>query len=204
LTEVVGVKFKNTMKMYYFDPAGLEINTDQPVIVETSRGVEYAMCTMKNTMVEDDKIVTPLKKVIRIATAEDTKNVEENAKKEGRALEICKQKVLEHKLDMKFVGVEYSFDGSKIVFYFTADGRVDFRELVKDLASIFHTRIELRQIGVRDEAKLLGGLGICGRALCCSEFLDTFHPVSIKMARSRTFHLIPRRFPVRAEDLCVA
>ena len=161
------------------------------MIVETARGVECGEVALPNRIVDDSEIVSPLKKVIRIATAEDLQKITENKKKEQEALEICQQKINEHKLDMKLVDVEYTFDNNKILFYFTADGRVDFRELVKDLASIFRTRIELRQIGVRDESKMLGGLGICGRPFCCSTFLGEFQPVSIKMAKEQGLSLNP-------------
>ena len=161
MAEIIGVRFKNVGKIYYFDPDGKQINNGQQVIVETARGVECGEVALPNRIVDDSEIVSPLKKVIRIATAEDLQKITENKKKEQEALEICQQKINEHKLDMKLVDVEYTFDNNKILFYFTADGRVDFRELVKDLASIFRTRIELRQIGVRDESKMLGGLGIC-------------------------------------------
>ena len=193
MAEIIGVRFKNVGKIYYFDPDGKQINNGQRVIVETARGVECGEVALSNRMVEDSEIVSPLKKVIRIATREDLQKITENKKKEQEALEICQQKINEHKLDMKLVDVEYTFDNNKILFYFTADGRVDFRELVKDLAAIFRTRIELRQIGVRDESKMLGGLGICGRPFCCSTFLGEFQPVSIKMAKEQSLSLNPTK-----------
>ena len=193
MAEIIGVRFKNVGKIYYFDPDGKQINNGQQVIVETARGVECGEVALPNRIVDDSEIVSPLKKVIRIATAEDLQKITENKKKEQEALEICQQKINEHKLDMKLVDVEYTFDNNKILFYFTADGRVDFRELVKDLASIFRTRIELRQIGVRDESKMLGGLGICARPFCCSTFLGEFQPVSIKMAKEQSLSLNPTK-----------
>jgi len=193
LTNVIGVRFKSGGKIYYFDPAGLDMKQDDCVIVETSRGVEYASVAAGNHQVPDESVVAPLKQVIRIATDDDKRHIEENAKKEKEAADVCNRKIAEHKLDMKLIDVEYTFDNSKILFYFTADGRVDFRELVKDLAGIFRTRIELRQIGVRDEAKMLGGLGVCGRELCCSSFLGDFQPVSIKMAKEQGLSLNPTK-----------
>lgn len=191
MTEVIGVRFKDTGKMYYFDPSSLKFEKGQMVVVETARGLECGTVCISNTDVPEDKIVKPLRKIIRVATDEDVKRAEENGRKEKEAFDICAKKIAEHKLDMKLVDVEYSFDSSKILFYFTADGRVDFRNLVKDLASIFKTRIELRQIGVRDEAKLLGGLGICGQPFCCMRFLNEFQPVSIKMAKEQGLSLNP-------------
>lgn len=191
MTEVIGVRFKEVGKVYYFDPDGTPLNKGDMVIIETSRGVECGEVATANREVEDSAIVHPLKKLIRIATAEDLRRVEENKKKEKRAFTICEEKIAAHKLDMKLVDVEYTFDNNKVLFYFTADGRVDFRALVKDLASVFRTRIELRQIGVRDEAKMLGGLGICGRPFCCSSFLGEFQPVSIKMAKEQGLSLSP-------------
>ncbi|MBE7052769.1 MAG: stage 0 sporulation protein [Ruminococcaceae bacterium] len=193
MVDVVGVRFKSVGKIYYFDPAGLDIKKGDNVIVETARGIEFGNVVLGKKEVKDEEIVSPLKKVIRIATAEDEKAMEKNKEKEKEALRLCSEKVLEHKLDMKLVDVEYTFDHNKILFYFTADGRIDFRELVKDLASLFKTRIELRQIGVRDEAKMLGGLGICGRALCCSSYLGEFDPVSIKMAKEQSLSLNPTK-----------
>jgi len=191
LTEVIGVRFKKAGKVYFFDPDGIAVDLGQSVVVDTARGLEFGECAMKNSQVPDEQVVSPLRKLVRAATPEDLKNIADKAEKERRALEICQQKVLSHKLEMKIVDVEYVFDNSKIIFYFTADGRVDFRELVKDLASVFRTRIELHQIGVRDEAKMLGGLGICGKPFCCATFLDEFHPVSIKMAKEQNLSLNP-------------
>ena len=190
---VIGVRFKEVGKIYYFDPDGKEFALDQLVIVETTRGVECGTVAIPNREVEDESIIKPLKKVVRVATKEDRKRIEDNHNKEKRAYRICQEKIAANKLEMKLVGVEYAFDNSKILFYFTADGRVDFRELVKDLASVFRTRIELRQIGVRDEAKMLGGLGICGRPFCCSSFLGEFQPVSIKMAKEQGLSLNPTK-----------
>ncbi len=188
---VIGVRFKNVGKMYYFDPGDTHPQIGERVIVETARGVECGEVTMENREVSDENIVQPLKKLIRIATKDDLSRVEENRKREKSAFDICCKKIAAHKLEMKLVDVEYTFDNSKILFYFTADGRVDFRELVKDLASVFRTRIELRQIGVRDESKMLGGIGICGRPFCCSTFLGGFQPVSIKMAKEQGLSLNP-------------
>ena len=193
MVEIVGVRFKNVGKIYYFDPDGQAIAKGEHVIVETARGVEYGETVLANMEVEDNKITPPLKKVIRKASAEDENRCEENRKKEKQAFDVCVEKIRKHKLEMKLIDVEYTFDGNKILFYFTADGRIDFRELVKDLASVFRTRIELRQIGVRDEAKMLGGLGICGRGLCCATFLGEFEPVSIKMAKEQSLSLIPTK-----------
>jgi len=193
LTEVIGVRFKKVGKVYYFDPNGLVIERGQNVIVETARGVEYGETVLANQKVDDSRIVPPLKKVIRVATPEDDKTARLNAQKEGEAFQICLKKIADHKLDMHLVAVEYTFDLNKILFYFTADGRVDFRELVKDLASVFRTRIELRQIGVRDEAKMIGGLGVCGKPLCCATFLDDFQPVSINMAKEQNLSLNPSK-----------
>lgn len=191
MAEVVGVRFKNVGKVYYFDPEASKLKKGDMVIVETARGVECGEIAMENREVGDEKIVQPLKKLIRTATKDDLRKVSENAEKEKNAFAVCTKKIAAHKLDMKLVDVEYTFDNSKILFYFTADGRVDFRELVKDLASVFRTRIELRQIGVRDEAKMLGGLGICGKPFCCSTFLGGFQPVSIKMAKEQGLSLNP-------------
>ena len=191
MAEVIGVRFKEVGKVYYFDPNGIQMKKGDMAIVETARGVECGEVAMENREIEDKAIVHPLKKMIRKATQGDLKKVEENRKKERHAFEICEKKILDHKLEMKLVEVEYTFDNSKILFYFTADGRVDFRELVKDLASVFRTRIELRQIGVRDEAKMMGGLGICGRPFCCTSFLGEFQPVSIKMAKEQGLSLNP-------------
>ena len=193
MAEVIGVRFKEVGKVYYFDPDNKKLNIGDTVIVETARGIECGRIAMENKVVEDNDIVHPLKKLIRKATKEDFKRLEENRRKEKEALKICEKKIADHGLEMKLVDVEYTFDNSKILFYFTADGRVDFRALVKDLASVFRTRIELRQIGVRDEAKMLGGLGVCGRPFCCSSFLGEFHPVSIKMAKEQGLSLSPTK-----------
>ena len=191
MVNVVGVRFKDTGKMYYFDPKGLDIKKGDLVVVETARGIECGTASTGVIGVTDDEVTNPLKPVIRIATDNDKETVKQNREKEKKAYSLCLQKIAEHKLDMDLTEVEYTFDGSKIIFYFTAENRVDFRELVKDLASQFHTRIELRQIGVRDEAKMLGGLGICGRPFCCSTFLNDFHSVSIKMAKEQGLSLSP-------------
>ena len=191
MTKVVGVRFSDTGKMYYFDPKGFDIKNGQEIIVETANGLEFGKASTGVKLVEDDEVVSPLKPVIRIATDEDRKKVEENKRKEKEAFEICNQKIQKHNLEMNLTNAEYSFDCSKVIFYFTADGRIDFRELVKDLASTLHTRIELRQIGVRDESKMLGGLGICGRPFCCSTFLDGFHSVTIQMAKDQGLSLAP-------------
>lgn len=188
---VVGVRFKEVGKVYYFDPNGIECKKGDTVVVETSRGVECGEIALENKTVEEDQIVSPLKPVIRLTTEEDLKIARENKEKEKEAFKICEQKIAKHNIDMKLIDVEYTFDGGKILFYFTADGRVDFRELVKDLASVFRTRIELRQIGVRDESKMIGGLGICGRPFCCNTFLGEFQPVSIKMAKEQGLSLNP-------------
>ena len=193
MAEVIGVRFKEVGKVYYFDPDTHTLKLGDTVIVETSRGVECGKVAIANKEVQDEDIVHPLKKLIRVATKEDLRRLEENARKEKEAMKICEKKIAEHNLDMKLVDVEYTFDNSKILFYFTADGRVDFRALVKDLASVFRTRIELRQIGVRDESKMLGGLGVCGRPFCCSSFLGEFHPVSIKMAKEQGLSLSPTK-----------
>ncbi len=189
MVEVIGVRFKETGKIYYFDPTKHKIKKGDKVIVETARGVECGEVAMENKMISDDNIVSPLKKLIRVATKEDLEVVEKNREKEEKAAAIFEEKVAFRKLDMKLVSVEYTFDGSKILFYYTAPSRVDFRELVKDLAGVFRARIELRQIGVRDESKMLGGLGICGRPFCCKEFLSDFQPVSIKMAKEQGLSL---------------
>ena len=191
MAEVIGVRFKTVGKIYYFDPNGERFSLSQRVIVETARGVECGEVAMPNREVDDATIVKPLKPVMRAATEEDLKKVAENSRNEKEAFRICLKKLADHKLGMKLIDVEYPFDNSKILFYFTADGRVDFRELVKDLASVFRTRIELRQIGVRDESKMLGGMGICGRPFCCSSFLGEFQPVSIKMAKEQGLSLNP-------------
>ena len=191
MAEVIGVRFKEVGKVYYFDPTGVQFKNGDSVIVETARGVECGMIAIPNKQVSDDNIVHPLKKIIRMANDDDFKRIESNRKKEKKAFAVCSKKIVEHGLDMKLVDVEYTFDNNKILFYFTADGRVDFRSLVKELASIFRTRIELRQIGVRDEAKMLGGLGVCGRPLCCNSYLGEFQPVSIKMAKEQGLSLSP-------------
>ena len=188
---VIGVRFKDVGKVYYFDPGEETLKKGDMVIVETARGIECGEVAMENREVAEESIVRPLKKMIRKANEADLKKVKQNEKLEKNAFEICLKKIADHKLDMKLVDVEYTFDNNKILFYFTADGRVDFRELVKDLASVFRTRIELRQIGVRDEAKMLGGLGICGKPFCCSTFLGEFQPVSIKMAKEQGLSLNP-------------
>ena len=182
--EVVDIQFRVGQKVYYFDPAGFVCKQGDHVIIDTARGPEYGTCAGGNHRIPEKDVVAPLRCVLRLATAEDEKTVARNRAEEKRAFEICQQKIAEHGLDMQLVSAEYAFDGSKILFFFTADERVDFRELVKNLASIFHTRIELRQIGVRDKAKMVGGLGICGRPFCCASFLDDFQPVSIKMAKT--------------------
>jgi len=193
MAEVVGVRFKNVGKVYYFDPQGAQLPKNSRVIVETARGIECGEVAMANREVPDETVVHPLKKVIRAATEEDLAILESNREKEKKASQICQQKIAEHQLDMKLVDVEYTFDNNKILFYFTADGRIDFRDLVKDLAAVFRTRIELRQIGVRDEAKMLGGLGICGNPFCCSTFLGEFQPVSIRMAKEQGLSLNPTK-----------
>ncbi|MDF9624597.1 stage 0 sporulation family protein [Bacillus cereus] len=191
--DVVGVRFKKAGKVYYFDPNQFDISENEFVIVETVRGIEYGKVVITKKQVDENDVVLPLKKVIRIANENDRTIVEENKHAAKEAYQVCQQKVVEHNLDMKLVDVEYTFDRNKIIFYFTADGRIDFRELVKDLAAIFRTRIELRQIGVRDEAKMLGGIGPCGRMLCCSTFLGDFEPVSIKMAKDQNLSLNPAK-----------
>jgi len=193
MAEVVSVRFKSRGKSYYFDPAGHKVEAGQNVIVETSKGMEFGECTRENTFVEDEKVIPPLRPIIRLANEKDHKAAAENREKEQKAFQTGVEKIREHQLDMKLVDVEYNFEGNKILFFFTSDGRVDFRELVRDLAGIFRTRIELRQIGVRDEAKMLGGLGICGKQFCCSQFLDEFQPVSIKMAKTQNLSLNPTK-----------
>ena len=193
MVKVAGVRFKTAGKIYYFDPDTFDVKNGDNVIVETARGMEYGTVTMDVQEVEDHEIVAPLKKIIRIATPEDDKKHQENVKKKERALQLCQEKIDKHGLVMKLIDVEYTFDNSKIIFYFTADGRVDFRELVKDLASVFKMRIELRQIGVRDEAKMMGGIGGCGRSLCCNSWLADFEPVSIKMAKVQNLSLNPTK-----------
>lgn len=190
---VVGVRFKKAGRMYYFDPGDLQITESDGVIVETSRGIEYGEVVLSAHNVEEDELVAPLKEVVRVATEEDSETNERNLQLEEEAFTVCQEKIAEHALDMKLVDVEYTFNGSKITFFFTSEGRVDFRELVKDLAHVFKTRIELRQIGVRDEAKMLGGLGSCGLPICCKTFLEDFQPVSIKMAKEQNLSLSPTK-----------
>ena len=193
MTEVISVRFRGGCKNYYFDPKGVQVKMGDQVIVETAQGPEFATCTEGNHEVDDESIVKPLCAMLRTATENDRRTVEYNKKRENEAFDICEKKIADHGLEMKLVNVSASFDGNKTIFYFTADGRVDFRELVRDLASVFRARIELRQIGVRDEAKMIGGLGICGRPFCCSEFLDGFMPVSIKMAKTQNLSLNPTK-----------
>ncbi|MTK14203.1 MAG: stage 0 sporulation family protein [Clostridiaceae bacterium] len=193
MVTVVGVRFKKAGKIYYFSPGELDVKKNEHVIVETARGVEFGECVIAPKQIEEDEIVSPLKSVIRIATQEDIDRHSENKQKEEEAFNVCLEKIQQHDLKMKLIDVEYTFDNNKVIFYFTADGRVDFRELVKDLAAIFRTRIELRQIGVRDEAKMIGGLGPCGRTMCCSTFLGDFAPVSIKMAKEQNLSLNPTK-----------
>ncbi len=193
MIEIIGVRFKNNGKTYYFSPNGNTIAHSDKVIVETARGLECGDVVIPNRMVDENEIISPLKPVVRIATENDLIQMEENRAKEKEAFKTCEEKIAAHGLEMNLVDVEYTFDGNKILFYFTADGRVDFRELVKDLASVFRTRIELRQIGVRDESKMLGGLGICGRPFCCNSFLADFQPVSIKMAKEQGLSLNPTK-----------
>ncbi|RKD26627.1 Cell fate regulator YaaT, PSP1 superfamily (controls sporulation, competence, biofilm development) [Caminicella sporogenes DSM 14501] len=193
MVKVIGVRFKKAGKIYYFDPDGIDIEKGQNVIVETSRGIEFGEVVVGPKDVDEESIVSPLKKVLRIATLEDKIKAKENKEKEKEAFDICLKKIEEHGLEMKLIDVEYTFDNNKVIFYFTADGRIDFRELVKDLAAIFRTRIELRQIGVRDETKMLGGIGPCGRTLCCCTWLGEFEPVSIKMAKDQNLSLNPSK-----------
>ena len=193
MIKVVGIRFQRAGKIYYFDPLDYDLETAMHVIVETARGIEMGTVLIPPQEVDDDKVVQPLKPVIRIATDDDEKVIEKNKEKEAEAYVICKEKIAKHGLDMKLVAAEYTFDNNKLLFYFTADGRIDFRELVKDLASVFRTRIELRQIGVRDETKMLGGIGICGRELCCRSYLTDFVPVSIKMAKEQNLSLNPTK-----------
>ncbi|MCI8329266.1 MAG: hypothetical protein HFG02_06565 [Oscillibacter sp.] len=193
MTEVISVRFRSRNKTYFFDPKGISVHTGENVIVQTAQGLEFATCTQGNHEVEDEAIVKPLSAIVRRATENDFRVVEYNRKREREAFGICEGKIADHGLEMKLVSVSVGFDSNKIVFYFTADGRVDFRELVRDLASVFRARIELRQIGVRDEAKMIGGLGICGRPFCCSQFLDGFMPVSIKMAKTQNLSLNPTK-----------
>lgn len=193
MIKIVGIRFRNAGKIYYFDPLDFEMEAGSHAIVETARGVEYGTVLVAPREVSDDQVVQPLKPVIRVATPEDDQTVERNKEKEKAAYKICQEKIIKHQLEMKLVQAEYTFDNNKLLFYFTADGRIDFRELVKDLASVFRTRIELRQIGVRDETKILGGIGICGRELCCSTYLTDFVSVSIKMAKEQNLSLNPSK-----------
>ncbi|NLJ97545.1 MAG: stage 0 sporulation family protein [Clostridiales bacterium] len=193
MVNVIGVRFRKAGKIYYFDPAGLDIKQSDNVIVETARGVEYGKVVLGPRDIEDEEIIQPLKPVIRQATPEDDEIERNNKEKEKEAFQICLEKIAKHGLEMKLIDCEYTFDNNKVLFYFTADGRIDFRELVKDLASVFKTRIELRQIGVRDETKIVGGIGICGRSLCCNTHLSEFAPVSIKMAKEQNLSLNPTK-----------
>ena len=193
MTKIVGIRFRTAGKIYYFDPVDFELDMAMHVIVETARGIEMGTVLIPPKEVDDDKVVSPLKPVIRVATDEDEKTVERNKEKEKEAFKICQEKIRKHGLEMKLIDAEYTFDNNKVLFYFTADGRIDFRELVKDLAAVFRTRIELRQIGVRDETKIRGGIGICGRELCCHTYLSEFAPVSIKMAKEQNLSLNPTK-----------
>ncbi len=193
MVKIIGVRFRKVGKIYFFSPGKYDIEVGQHVIVETARGIEYGSVVIGPRDVEESKVVQPLKSVIRIATVEDDEQEAQNKEKEKKASEICQEKIRKHGLNMKLIGTEYTFDNNKVLFYFTADGRIDFRELVKDLASVFKTRIELRQIGVRDETKVLGGISICGRPLCCSSYLSDFVPVSIKMAKEQNLSLNPTK-----------
>ncbi len=193
MIKVIGVRFRNAGKIYYFSPGNMEIKTGDHVIVETARGIEYGYVVLGSRDVEESKVIQPLKSVIRMATKDDKNKEQLNRIKEKDAFKICQEKIRKHNLEMKLIDVEYTFDNNKILFYFTADGRIDFRELVKDLASVFKTRIELRQVGVRDETKIVGGVGICGRALCCHSYLTEFIPVSIKMAKEQNLSLNPTK-----------
>lgn len=193
MIKIVGVRFKSAGKIYYFDPVNLEVEKNQDVVVETARGLEYGTVVVGPKEIDENELVSPLKPIIRIATPEDTKTYLENKEKAKETFELCQKKIKEHDLTMFLIDCEYTFDRNKLIFYFTAEGRIDFRELVKDLAAIFKTRIELRQIGVRDEAKSIGGLGPCGRSLCCSSWLGDFQPVSIKMAKDQSLSLNPTK-----------
>lgn len=193
MTKVVGVRFRNVGKIYYFDPKEYSVKEGDHVIVETARGVEYGKVVLTPRNIKEEDVVRPLKEVLRVATKEDEEREQQNRVKEKEAFKICQKKIREHDLDMKLIDAEYTFDNNKVLFYFTADGRIDFRQLVKDLAAIFKTRIELRQIGVRDETKILGGIGICGRCLCCHTYLSEFAPVSIKMAKEQNLSLNPTK-----------
>ncbi len=198
MVEIISIRFKNGGKEYYFNPNGAQFQVGDGVIVETTRGTEFAQCVRGNNLIDEIELTAPLRPVVRKATDEDVRLLEKNKEREKQAFGICQQKIGEHGLDMKLVSAEYNFDGSKIIFFFTSEGRVDFRALVKDLAGTLRTRIELRQIGVRDEAKLLGGLGICGKPFCCAQFLEEFQPVSIKMAKTQNLSLNPPRSPAPA------
>ncbi len=193
MVKIIGVRFRNVGKIYYFNPKNFQVSPGEHVIVETARGVEYGTVVLEPKEVSEKEVVQPLKDVIRVATPKDDAKAESNRKKEKEAYQICLQKIRTHELEMKLIDVEYTFDNNKVLFYFTADGRIDFRELVKDLAAVFKTRIELRQIGVRDETKILGGMGICGRGLCCHTYLSEFAPVSIKMAKEQNLSLNPTK-----------
>ena len=193
MTKVVGVRFRQVGKIYFFAPGKYSVETGQHVIVETARGVEYGQVVLGEREVEDTAVIQPLKAIIRVATPEDDERELKNREKEKEAFKICLEKIAKHNLDMKLIKAEYTFDNNKVLFYFTADGRIDFRELVKDLAAVFKTRIELRQVGVRDETKMLGGIGVCGRPLCCNTFLPEFAPVSIKMAKEQSLSLNPTK-----------
>ena len=193
MIKIIGVRFRNACKIYYFSPKKFHIQKGDHVIVETARGIEYGTVVVGVKSLPDDQVVQPLKEVIRIATVEDALRVERNREKEKDAMKICLEKIRKHELDMKLIDAEYTFDNNKVLFYFTADGRIDFRDLVKDLAAVFKTRIELRQIGVRDETKIIGGIGICGRPLCCHSYLSEFAPVSIKMAKEQNLSLNPAK-----------
>lgn len=193
MIDVIKVRFRQAGKLYNFDPAGFDVKKDDHVIVETARGTEYGKVVSNIVKVSDDEVVMPLKPVIRVATKEDDQKALENKEKEKKAFKICKEKIMKHGLEMKLIDTEYTFDNNKVLFYFTADGRIDFRELVKDLASVFRTRIELRQVGVRDETKMIGGIGVCGRPLCCHSYLSEFIPVSIKMAKEQNLSLNPTK-----------
>ncbi len=193
MTEIISVRFKSGGKEYYFDPKGLQVHVGDQVIIETAKGPEFGVCSRANSLVEDDQVIQPLRPLLRLATERDLAALAHNREREKTAFQVCQEKIAEHKLDMKLARCECSFDGNKLLFFFTSEGRVDFRALVKDLAATFHSRIELRQIGVRDESKLLGGLGICGRPFCCNAFLEQFQPVSIKMAKTQGLSLNPAK-----------
>lgn len=193
MVTVIGVRFKKSGKIYYFDPDNIDTDGVEHVIVETARGIEFGNLVINKRQIQDDQIISPLKKVLRVATEEDVKIHQENQVKKSNAFDVCTEKIKVHKLEMKLIDVEYTFDNNKVIFYFTSDGRVDFRELVKDLASVFRTRIELRQIGVRDEAKMINGIGSCGCGLCCANWLGDFEPVSIKMAKDQNLSLNPTK-----------